>query len=135
MIITRDVVSDLWPLYVSGEASDDTRRLVDEFLDADPEFAAALRASEAIPAPGRAVLAPDHEARALESLQRQLRGYPWLLHASMFATALAFGRIVSDTSWDVSPRLFIVHCIVAAALWTAYVVTLQRKPRGVLRRP
>ena len=41
MKITRDVVSDLWPLYSSGEASADTRVLVDEFLRDDPEFARA----------------------------------------------------------------------------------------------
>ena len=30
--ITRDVITDLWPLYESGEASRDTRTIVDEFL-------------------------------------------------------------------------------------------------------
>jgi anti-sigma factor RsiW len=36
--LTRDVISDLWPLYVTGEASPDTRRLVEEFLASDPTF-------------------------------------------------------------------------------------------------
>lgn len=43
MTVTRDVVSDLWPLYASGEASADTRTLVEGFLAGDPAFAAALR--------------------------------------------------------------------------------------------
>ena len=32
MKITRDVVTDLWPLYVAGEASPDTQALVMRFL-------------------------------------------------------------------------------------------------------
>lgn len=39
MKITRDVITDLLPVYLAGEASEDTCRLVDEFLQADPEFA------------------------------------------------------------------------------------------------
>ena len=38
MKVTRDVVTDLLPLYLSGDASDDTRRLVDDFMTTDPEF-------------------------------------------------------------------------------------------------
>ena len=41
MKVTRDVVTDLLPLYLSGDASDDTRRLVDDFMTTDPEFAEA----------------------------------------------------------------------------------------------
>ena len=40
--VSRDVVSDLWPLYRSGEASADTKRLVERFLAEDPEFARLL---------------------------------------------------------------------------------------------
>ena len=36
MKITRDVVTDLLPLYVAGEASADTRALVEEYLLEDP---------------------------------------------------------------------------------------------------
>ena len=39
MKITRDVITDLLPVYLAGEASEDTQRLVDEFLQADPKFA------------------------------------------------------------------------------------------------
>lgn len=39
MKITRDIITDLLPVYLAGEASEDTKKLVDEFLQADPEFA------------------------------------------------------------------------------------------------
>ena len=38
MKITRDVIYDLLPAYFSGDISPDTRALVDEFLEQDPEF-------------------------------------------------------------------------------------------------
>ena len=46
--ITRPVVSDLWPLYVSGEAHAETKALVDAFLASDLEFAQVLRASAGV---------------------------------------------------------------------------------------
>jgi hypothetical protein len=38
MKITRDVITDLLPLYHSREASEDTRALVEDFFQQDPEF-------------------------------------------------------------------------------------------------
>lgn len=39
MEITRNVIIDLLPLYIEEEASDDTKRLVKEYLEMDPELA------------------------------------------------------------------------------------------------
>ena len=39
MQITRDVILDLLPLYLGNEASADTRALVDQYLETDPELA------------------------------------------------------------------------------------------------
>jgi len=39
MEITRNVILDLLPLYIEKEASDDTRRIVKEYLEKDPELA------------------------------------------------------------------------------------------------
>jgi hypothetical protein len=44
MTITRDIVIDLLPLYAAGEASADTRRLVEAFVSQDPSTARLLRA-------------------------------------------------------------------------------------------
>ncbi|MEM7802211.1 MAG: hypothetical protein AAF633_23665 [Chloroflexota bacterium] len=38
MKITRDVIIDLLPLYLSGEASPDTQSLVQAFFKQDPDF-------------------------------------------------------------------------------------------------
>ena len=39
MTVTQNVVMDLLPVYLSGEASPDTRELIEEFLRQDPELA------------------------------------------------------------------------------------------------
>jgi ferric-dicitrate binding protein FerR (iron transport regulator) len=44
--VTRDVVNDLWPLCRSGEASADSRTLVDTYLAQDSNFARTLQESE-----------------------------------------------------------------------------------------
>lgn len=131
--ITREVISDLWPLYVSGDVSPATRHLIDEFLAADPEFAQGLRDAADDPLAGFTVpvLPPDHQLKTLDRVKRRLWGYPLLLQLALLFSAMAFGRIVSDTSWDVSPRNFIITSAIAAAFWIAFFVTLYRGRRAL----
>ena len=49
MTISRDVINDLLALYFSGEASDDTRLLVEDYFRENPAFAEEARsAAEAL---------------------------------------------------------------------------------------
>ena len=43
MNVTHNVVTDLLPLYLAGEASDDTRVLVEAYLKQNPSFAVEVR--------------------------------------------------------------------------------------------
>ena len=134
--ITRDVISDLWPLFEAGEASPDTRALVKEFLDGDPELARQLRAqaAESLPPAAIPTLPPDREAQALKQTRKILHGQDWLMLLAFIFSGMAFGRIVSDTSWDVSPRNFIISAAIAAVFWIAYLVRLYWIQRRVYRR-
>ncbi len=55
MEVTREVILDLLPLYLADEVSADTRTLVLEFLETDPELAhmaeqsAAMELAEGVP--------------------------------------------------------------------------------------
>jgi hypothetical protein len=72
--VTRDVVSDLWALCTSGEASPDTRTLVDAFLAGDPPFAETLRRSDSLPGlVPRLSLTPDAERRLLDQARQHAR--------------------------------------------------------------
>jgi hypothetical protein len=133
MTVTRDVVSDLWPLYTSGEASGDTRALVEAFLAGDPAFAATLRESGGpVSVTEPPVLPPGHELVALDLTRRRLGGPGWLLFFAMMFSCFAFGRIVSDTSFDVSPMKFIVTAAIALCFWTAFCVVLWRNRARIL---
>ena len=134
MTITRAVVLDLWPLYEAGEASADTRSLVEAFLRDDPEYAQELARSASIPT-AQPVLPPDAETEAFVRVRRRLRGYPILLNLAILFSCFAFGRIVSDTSWDVSPRNFIVTAALAGGFWIAFLVSLWRMRARILIVP
>lgn len=73
--VTREIVSDLWSLYQSGEASADSRTLVDSFLAHDRTFESMLQASKevtrAMPAGLR--LSPDAERRLLDDARGRAR--------------------------------------------------------------
>jgi anti-sigma factor RsiW len=52
MKISRDVILDLLPVYLAGEASADTRSLVEEYLETDPQLAKVAKESAAAKLPG-----------------------------------------------------------------------------------
>ena len=72
--VTRDVVSDLWPLCHSGDASSDSRALVERFLAEDRDFASTLRESTnlrgALPA---LRLSAEAERRLLDQARERAR--------------------------------------------------------------
>jgi hypothetical protein len=74
--MTRSVITDLWPLYISGDVSPDTRRFVETALSQDPEFARELQQSggDVLPAYVPPALQPDHELKTLARLKRRLGG-------------------------------------------------------------
>lgn len=72
--VTRDVVSDLWPLCRAEEASAASRALVDEFLAHDEGFATTLKESEMLPQAVPSLrLSPDAERRLLDDARASAR--------------------------------------------------------------
>jgi hypothetical protein len=98
---SRDVVVDLWPLYVSGEASADTRALVEGFLARDPEFGERLREREGAGLhPPALALPADHESSTLLRAQRKRA------RQSMMVNSLALLATAAMTAfylWDLVP--------------------------------
>jgi len=52
MEITKNVILDLLPLYLADEVSADTRALIEEYLETDPELAEIAKQSAAVELPG-----------------------------------------------------------------------------------
>ena len=93
MQVTRNVIVDLMPLYNSGEASHDTRALVEDYLRRDPALRQLVDASEA----GEVPPAPpsDAERIALEKTRRLLRRRQWVMAFALLCTLLplSFGDL------------------------------------------
>jgi len=118
MNVTKDVIDDLWPLYTDGTASADSRKLVEEYLRDHPEWAKKLReGTTGFAWPSTPPIPPDEDTRMLNRIKKRMRNLRILLIVSISLTAQAFGRIVADTSWDVSPLAFIVTSACAAVCW------------------
>jgi hypothetical protein len=131
MKITRDVISDLWPLYESGEASNDTRQLIDEFLEDDRDFAKLIRESPDIFRTDH--LPPLTREREIETIQmtkRLLRLRDWIF---IFAVILTFTPLtVYDTSWGSGwvlrdhPLLASALALAACVAWLGYFLLRRR---------
>ncbi len=127
MDITRNVIIDLLPAYLSGDASPDTRALVEGFLRGDPELQRSLdeqRRALSLPA---APLSHADEADALERTRRALRRRSWLL-----GFALAFTVAPLSCAFDTTRGLFFllvrdappmagVLCAAAILCWALFV--------------
>jgi hypothetical protein len=137
MKITRDVVSDLWPIYEAGEASTDTRAVVERFLADDPEFAVTLRGAGRMTLPAAAVPSSSGaEARALKRTRDLVHGRGWLRGVRLFAlvmTVFALKRLLQETAWTVPPARFIGEALMAAAAWALYSAVLMRERRRALK--
>jgi len=131
MKITRDVITDLLPVYLSGEASADTKALVDSFLKDDPEFAKLIDENGAVLLDGQIKLSKDIEMDTLNETRKLLQkrstymaftifflllsasftfdmhGIHWMwadtpINALIF---LAFGIIFGFQYWRISSKL------------------------------
>ncbi len=93
--VSRDVISDLWPLYRAGEASADSKRMIEAFLAEDGAFRAVLDESETISRglPPEVSLSPDAELRLIAVARERIRTTAWLVGAAIGAfvfVSLAF---------------------------------------------
>jgi anti-sigma factor RsiW len=77
MEISRNVILDLLPLYIAAEASPETRALVKDYLETDPELAkiaeklSAAELLKEVPIP----ITKEHEMEAYQEAKLQQRRY------------------------------------------------------------
>jgi anti-sigma factor RsiW len=133
MNVTADVVRDLLPLYVAGEASADSRALIEEFLRTDPQLAAlaaALREQDSSPSHLQPV-SPSGERAALATTRSLLRRRSWLLGLALFFTGLPLSCSGDSNGLRFlllrdAPAFAVAAWIVAAVLWLAFAQVARR---------
>jgi hypothetical protein len=65
-----------------------------------------------------------------------VRGNAWLRGLRLFAlviTVFAISRILKDTTWTASPRVFIADATLATISWAAYGVLVDQYRKRSLR--
>ena len=136
MNVTREVVTDLLPIYLSGEASGDTKALVEDYFRQDPDFERIARSVatplETLRAAAPIAASPERKKRDLESVLWGLRRRTWLFGVGLFLTLspLSFdfthGHIVSlilrQAPWHAA-----FDWSLAAVLWFVYFARIPRR--------
>jgi hypothetical protein len=94
MNVTREVILDLLPVYLSGEASPATRSLIEEYMKQDPELAQRIRlqSSDNLTKTLPSALPPDLELRSFRRTRRLLGWQKWLFGFAIFFTAMSLSN-------------------------------------------
>ena len=91
MKVTRDVVTDLLPLYFSDEASPDTKQLVESFFREDPEFARLAKEKIQLRFEEFNMQLPvQQEAETLARTKRAIRLRSWVMAFAIWFTLVPF---------------------------------------------
>ena len=138
MKITRDVINDLLPVYFAGEASADTKQLVEGFFREDPELARLAQMHARLNLDAPAMQAPDAEAEALARTRRAIRRRSWLMAIAIFCSLVPFttafesGRGVIFFMWRDAPPIALAFQMAGCGLWIAYYLANRRLRRTSL---
>ena len=136
MNITREVVTDLLPIYFSGEASSDTKLLVDEYFHENPDFERLARSAgvplETLRAASPVAAGAEKEKRDMESARCSLDRRKWLFGLSLFLTLSPlsfyfthghlFSLLGADALWEAG-----FDWSMAAFFWYLYFAQLRRR--------
>jgi anti-sigma factor RsiW len=133
MKVTPNVIHDLLPAYLAGEASADTVALVEEFIRQDPELARTVEALRADPLPEPSVgLRPTKEKETLNMTRQLLRWRGILMGLAIFLTLLPLsfrfaGRQITWTFLqDAPPVVTAVVCLGALSCWGGFLYVRRR---------
>ena len=137
MNVTQEVIVDLLPVYLSGEASPATRTLVEEFLKQDAEFAQRVRLqwAESFAKLAPSAPPPDLELRSLRRTHHLLALQKWLfaIGIGFLATSFSFrfssvgGHIEGPHFLLLDDPLAFVSCVTPGlACWIAYFIIRRR---------
>jgi len=132
MKITRDVIIDLLPLYFSGEASIDTKDLVETYFDQNPDFAEeAKKSSEKIITNDIPVkLTKEDEMESLNKTKKRIKLQSFLIGFAIFFTIAPFSFAHMDDKFYVllldSPMTALTYGSIGILFWISYFIARNK---------
>jgi hypothetical protein len=136
MTITKEIITDLMPLYLSGECSRDTKALIEEFFRGNPNFAEQIKKISAVTLPGRAFPPPaqDEELKILRRTRKLLRIRSYALGFAIVFTLAPFSFVYTNGHWYFlfleSPWSALVYVLMGIDCWVVYGIS-RRKTRDL----
>jgi anti-sigma factor RsiW len=124
MEITREVIKDLLAVHLAGEASPDTRALIEDWLRTDPELARQVEQAKRSDLPAAPAPPPTTEKQALDRTRRQLRWRTILFGTAIYVSTLPFSVTFNRAGFrgllieDWSERGVVIAA--AIVLWAVY---------------
>ncbi len=127
MKVTREVVKDLLPKYFSGEASQDTQRMVEEYFSQDPDFERAARAANSRGTLSGASARVENRQRERDTLAWQCGSQRGWLGIAVFFAVWPLVPLVSSQlgAWLGAPQTSaarIVDWSIAAYFLLMYII-------------
>jgi hypothetical protein len=141
MNVTREVVTDLLPVYFSGEASADTRVLVEDYFRGDPDFEriarSAARPLDALRAAPSFAPESEREKRDLECVRGELQRRKWYFGLALFFTLVPFSFFFTNghIEWQMfrnNPWEAVLYWCMGALFWIIYFARPRRNTASLL---
>ncbi len=143
MNVTREVILDLLPVYLAGEASPATRALVEEYIKQDAELAQRIRLllADDLAKAAPPVLPPELELRSLRRTRSLLGWQRWVFGLGIFFSAMSLSNEFSFEGGHLKEFRFLLRdypaefgiCLaLGLACWIAYFTIRRRLRTGAM---
>lgn len=124
MEVTRDIILDLLPLYLAGEASPDTRKLVEHHLQRDPKIVklVELAAGETIP---KEIPMPINEESEMKTFQKarllKFQHHIFLGLALVFTILWLIFALYQTVEPAIPTAIPVIFFFTAGFFWTGFL--------------
>lgn len=134
--IHRNIIYDLLPAYMAGEASEESKALVEEFAKNDSQIAELIRQSklEADPISQKTVVPDDLELKTINKIRQSIRLKVWYVAfatAAILVAPLVAMQFTDEVNWGLMD--FVIMGVLLFGTGIAYVLVSRISERIAYR--
>lgn len=137
MNVTKNIITDLLPLYYAEECSEDTKHLVEDYLQKNPELKEQAKYFLQNPLPNQVPqsLNKNDEMKSLVKTRKLLKVRSYVMGFAILCSLAPFSFRFTEGkfSWTIlteSPVTALIYGIIAIICWAVYF-TLKRKTNSL----